>query len=84
MLRWDTLGVRRQHYTTVMMHEIPNKEAPGYITEALRILIRDGTAYHLTSSSHNLVGLQKPNAEYLKKSFVIVKPNYGILSLSKA
>ena len=67
MLQWDTLGVRREQHTAIMMHKILHNRAPEYLTEEIN-LVRDGTAYSLRDSIYNLA-LQKPRTEILKKSF---------------
>ena len=66
MLQWDTLGVRREQHTAIMMHKILHSRAPEYLTEEINV-VRDGTAYSLRDSIYNLA-LQKPRTEILKKS----------------
>ena len=67
MLQWDTLGVRRDQHTAIMMHKILHSRAPEYLTEEIN-LVRDGTAYSLRDSIYNL-SLQKPRTEILTKRF---------------
>ena len=64
MLQWDTHGVRRQHDTAIMMHEIMQNKAPKYVTKVFN------PAYNLRDSSHELA-LQKPKAEsFAKEDFI--------------
>ena len=67
MLQWDTLGVKREQHTAIIMHKILQNKAPDYLT--------DGTAYNLRDSGYNLA-LPKPRTE--KIVFHIVGLNCGI------
>ena len=69
MLQWDTLGVRREQHTAIMMHKILHSRAPEYLTEEIN-LVRDGTAYSLRDSIYNLA-LQKPRTEILQKEILL-------------
>ena len=67
-LGWLTFHNRIKYHIGVLMHKCMNNNAPSYLCEMFKSC-SDSTVYSLRSTKTNRLFIQRPNTNFMKKSF---------------